>query len=618
MALSGSLSSSSYSNRNIIFEWTATQSEANNTSKISWTLKGGGSASGYYKAGNFKVVIAGSTVYSTSSDNRIELRNGTTVASGSKTLTHNSDGTKSFSVSIQAGIYTYDVNCTGSTTFTLDKIARSTVPVLDSTSAYIGDVVKFTLTRASTKYTHDLKWKIGSSSGTITTGVGTSYSWTIPSSFASKITSGTSATCTVTCITMNGSEKIGSNTVNLTVKVPNNDTYKPTVSATLEEAVSAVKNAGTGYLRTVSKIKFTITATAKDGATIKTYSTTVNGTTYSGSSFTTGTLQTAGSNTATIKVTDSRGRSATITKTFTVTDYSKPKISTFKVVRATSTGTADENGSYGKITIKASVSDVTSNTASYKLYRKLVDATSWTQLTFSSSDLSVNTSTTVSGFSADNDYELKLSVTDKFNTTTKTISLGSTYSLIDFNASGKGMAIGKVSEYTDQLEINMPIRMLKHAYIEYETETYNANSLQTSGDWYLSSSSTNTPSDNGGWLTVKSNSAKTYIYQEFVSVLGTKWHRYYSDGTWKAWIRERIVQYGSVDVPIATANTPASVTVTFDTPFPGTPRVVATAASTGTDKVTEVTTSGTSSTSVKIWVNRTNTTTTTVQWIAVY
>ena len=123
MATSGSLSTTKYEGRYLILSWTATQSVENNTSTIKWTLKGAGNAqSSWYYAGNFKVVIAGSTVYSSST--RIKLYKDTTVASGTKTISHNTDGTKSVSMSAQAGIYTVAVNCSGSKKFTLTDIPR--------------------------------------------------------------------------------------------------------------------------------------------------------------------------------------------------------------------------------------------------------------------------------------------------------------------------------------------------------------------------------------------------------------------------------------------------------------------------------------------------------------
>lgn len=120
---SGSFKTSGYNGRHLIFEWTATQSVANNNSSISWTLTGAGDApAAWYKAGNFKVVIAGETVYSSSA--RINLEKGTLVAKGTKVIAHNTDGSKSFSASAEAGIYYTNVNCTGSGAWDLKSIAR--------------------------------------------------------------------------------------------------------------------------------------------------------------------------------------------------------------------------------------------------------------------------------------------------------------------------------------------------------------------------------------------------------------------------------------------------------------------------------------------------------------
>ena len=122
MATSGSFNTSGYDGRYLKFLWSLV-SQSNNKSVISWSLKGaGGSTTTWYKAGNFKVVINGTTVYS--SPTRINLYNGTVVASGTLEISHNSDGTKTFSASAEAGIYTVAVNCTGSGSWTLPAIPR--------------------------------------------------------------------------------------------------------------------------------------------------------------------------------------------------------------------------------------------------------------------------------------------------------------------------------------------------------------------------------------------------------------------------------------------------------------------------------------------------------------
>ena len=125
MASSGSFNTTGYQGRYLKFSWSvSSQSVANNTTTIAWTLKGAGTASSsWYRSGNFKVVINGSTVYSSST--RIQLYDGTLVASGNYTMTHDTAGNKTFSASAEAGIYTVAVNCSGSGSFTLPQIARA-------------------------------------------------------------------------------------------------------------------------------------------------------------------------------------------------------------------------------------------------------------------------------------------------------------------------------------------------------------------------------------------------------------------------------------------------------------------------------------------------------------
>ena len=124
MASSGSFNTTAYDGRYLTLSWSVqSQSTENNSSTISWTLKGAGTGgSSWYRAGNFKVVINGVTVYSSST--RIQLYNGTVVSSGTLTIAHNNDGTKTFTASAEAGIYTVAVNCRGSGTFTLPTISR--------------------------------------------------------------------------------------------------------------------------------------------------------------------------------------------------------------------------------------------------------------------------------------------------------------------------------------------------------------------------------------------------------------------------------------------------------------------------------------------------------------
>ena len=223
MASSGSFNTSGYEGRYLTFEWEETsQSIANNTTTISWTLKGAGTApASYYYTRNIKLTIDGETVYTFagSSGSYITLYNGTTVASGTYTFTHKADGTRTFEAYAEAGIYVWAVNCTGSKTFSLDTIARASVPTVSASSVQMKKSVTINTNRASSTFTHTLSYSFGGATGTIATGVGASYVWTVPD-LVSKISGKTSGNCTITCQTYSGSTLVGTKTVSLTLTIP--------------------------------------------------------------------------------------------------------------------------------------------------------------------------------------------------------------------------------------------------------------------------------------------------------------------------------------------------------------------------------------------------------------
>ena len=123
MALSGSLKTTDYQGRYVIFEWEAKQSSATNKSTITWSLKGGGDASSnWYWSAPFSVTIAGKEY---TSSTRIQLYKGTEIFTGkTTTITHDSEGKATFAVSLKSAIYSNGYNCSASKTFTLDDIPR--------------------------------------------------------------------------------------------------------------------------------------------------------------------------------------------------------------------------------------------------------------------------------------------------------------------------------------------------------------------------------------------------------------------------------------------------------------------------------------------------------------
>lgn len=130
MALSGSLSTNKYTTSNhgtigLLLSWTATQSIADNTSTITWTLKSNGTmSSGYYvQSAPITVGIAGKIVLNITS--RFNMYGGGGFKrTGTITVSHTDEGLRNVAMNIRAAIYSSSVNCTASKTFELDKINR--------------------------------------------------------------------------------------------------------------------------------------------------------------------------------------------------------------------------------------------------------------------------------------------------------------------------------------------------------------------------------------------------------------------------------------------------------------------------------------------------------------
>lgn len=119
---SGTLNTNSYSGRYYQLSWTSTQNIDKNQTTINWALKALGASGSWFSERTLKVTINGDNVVNKS--DRVQRYDGT-IASGTKTISHNANGSKSFSASIEAAVYYASVNCTGSASWDLKDIPRS-------------------------------------------------------------------------------------------------------------------------------------------------------------------------------------------------------------------------------------------------------------------------------------------------------------------------------------------------------------------------------------------------------------------------------------------------------------------------------------------------------------
>ena len=346
-------------------------------------------------------------------------------------------------------------------TITVTYEEAASKPSLSKTTFDMGTSVTIYTNRQSTAATHTLRYGIGTVTGTIATGVADSCTWTPPVSLAAQIPNATSGWGTIFCETYVNGSLVSTNTCTFTLTVP--ASVVPSIpSVSIAEATSGVADRFGGYVRTRSNLSVSITAAGAQGSSISAYRTSIDSVTYSGASFTTNTLNTAGNLTMTVTVTDSRGRTASTTQTITVMDYSPPSLSQFTAERCNADGTAAQtDGTRVRISAKASASSVGSkNTLACTIYYKLSSAESWVSAaTLTPTDYAINESNLLLSptFDALSSYDIKIRVQDVFYYIEQTVSIGTKQVMMDFYRDGSGIAFGKVAENAGKVEFGWPL-----------------------------------------------------------------------------------------------------------------------------------------------------------------
>lgn len=506
MASSGSFSGSIHSGHYVLrVDWTQTKNISANTSTVTAKayLVNDWSLSIYGRSDNSITINGTAQIYESPAVNGTGTHLLGTVT---QTVNHNSDGTKSLTMSavfyIRATLSgTYYESITASANITLDSIARASS--VSTPNATMGSATAIAISRASSSFTHTLTYTFGTAAGTIATKTtSTSVSWTPPLSLASQIPKAVTGTCTVTCTTYNGSTKIGSKTCTLTLTVP--ASIKPTItSLTAARVDGAVPGTWGIYVQTKSKATLTINGAAGSyGSTISSYSITGGGYTSTASSFTTGFLNTSGTVTFTATVTDSRGRvSAAATVSISVVAYSPPSFASYLSQRCLSNGTVNDDGTYIRGLVSYSYASCSSkNTITRATYYKKASDTAWTN---ANAAFSSGTAFTFGGgnISTETSYDIKYTLTDAFTTIAIQDIVSTVAVVMDFKRGGKGVAVGKVSEKDNTFEVaeDWDVRVygkLLKDYIQSFIKT-----LYPVGSIYMSVNATNPSAYFGGtWV----------------------------------------------------------------------------------------------------------------------
>lgn len=473
MATSGSKTVAVTSWDNLVFSWSlSSQSVANNTSTVTWSLKLVATGSGRIDSSASKdwSVTVNGTKYSGTNTVGISNNSTKTLASGTTVIKHADDGTKTFSYSFsQEFAITFSGSnigtISGSGSGALTTIARASQPSCVTWPEHtqnvgeFGDEISIHMNRKSASFTHTVRYQFGSQSGTIATGVDTGTTWVIPLTLMNLIPNAVKGSGTIYVDTYNGSTKVGTKSCGFTATVP--ASVKPTCAITVSDPTGYLTTYG-NYVKGLSKFKVTVTPTLAYKSAIKTYNTTANGSKYTAASFTTGLLKSSGTLSVAATVVDSRGRSASASKSLTVLNYTAPSITKLTVGRCDADGTANEQGDHVQATFSATVTALNNkNKATYTLKYKKSTATTFTEATISALKDSYSVTNHKYVFAADtgSSYDVELSVADNHGTAIRTTSASTAFTLMHFGADGTSIGLLKVAERAGAVDFGGDIYM---------------------------------------------------------------------------------------------------------------------------------------------------------------
>ena len=495
----------------------ASQNITANTSTVNWRVTVSRTGS-YYTFNN-----QGDSVLSLSLDGRsVHSSNPTwhtsgeeyTLASGSSTINHNSDGTKTLPVSC-----TFKPNNGLHGTITVSgSLGLTTIPRSSSVrvnNGVIGSSVTITINRQNPSFKHTVRYSWAGKSGTIATNVDTSTTWSIPIDFANDIPNSASGTGTIFVDTYSGSTKTGTQSTTFTASVPGN--VKPTFSGiTLSDlngaAQNLISNSDT-FIQIISNIKVAFNgAKGTYGSTITGYRAEIVGknqaTSSNGGSL--GIMNYHGTIKIRASVSDSRGRwSDTREVSVTVLEYFAPALS-FSIARTGSTSstlTATRNAKIAPLTVagrQRNTMTLTFKVAKLGTNTFTVDNGQATG-TWSSISSLVNSQANLAGnYLANQSWVVIGILEDKFTRTEFMVNVATESVVFSYDRSGVG--VNKIREQ-GALDVKGDIFVNNQPIQQYQLTDSRGfgklikqdfNTMTNTGHWWIDGSSPNNPF-NGAW-----------------------------------------------------------------------------------------------------------------------
>lgn len=371
---------------------------------------------------------------------------------------HNPDGSKTLYASASFDTRVVGV-LTASNSATLTTIPRASSPTTSKSTVTFGESFDIYTHRKSTAFTHDVYVGVNNDINSLTKiadKIPTDTTWTLPVDWKNKFPD-SSVKLLIRVYTFNGNTNLGRIDSPLVAIKPSSDMLP---SATIEDKdeTECYKKYG-GYVKHQSKIKIAVKPEYRYRATKKDERLKINGELppVDESSLT----PQKDKITIEAMITDSRDSTIMVTKELQIIDWHAPVLTGVKVERCKANGESDAAGNYVNIKYSADVANVNDKNTKiieYELTRQgSYDGVQETEVlsTFKTSG------SKVLPCHGDYSWDIKVSLRDDFETTEYTMPIGTAFTLVDYNQSGRGMAIGKVAEQPNLFEIDIATKFNK-------------------------------------------------------------------------------------------------------------------------------------------------------------
>lgn len=445
----------------------------NNSSNVTVTVRFW-RTNGYTTYGNGTVYCyIYDTTYSQSVDSNDKITSdGIDLFATTLDIPHDNDGTRTLNIAayISHERFTSESHAFYVDLTTIPRASEMTCP----TTWTLGEPITFTIDRKSSSFRDTLSYETSSTEYSGDLYVKTSANtieYTPPKDWANLYPNSTRGMVVFVLTTYDSSgNSIGSTRRNAWFVIPDNDSsFLPICSVSLSDISSISVPGGKKscleyfgkYVSGVSAIHAEISADGSYGSTIKSYSGSYPGGSFSTQSFDIPTSGLSGEIQINASVRDSRNRKNAASASADIVAYSPPIVTALSVHRCVSEtdGTESDQGNYTQVKYGYAIYNIASATVNENAknivikYKKSSES-NWTTQNLTASAYTGNGSIIIET-SPDNSYDFLFTVSDSISSSSKSTSVSTGYCVYHIPASGKGITFGGIAE-GDGFNVKMP------------------------------------------------------------------------------------------------------------------------------------------------------------------